>query len=96
MRFRENKNGLNPQVVFLTGRSKVVPLYAVLCASVVSYVAFVLPIYVPHLSFFGKLCFMIVACPGYLHLYFHDKKRKKNKIKCHPIVDYRFLVSVDK
>ena len=37
-----------------------------------SYVTFFVIIY-PHLSFFcvsGRLCFVIVAFPGYLHLYF--------------------------
>ena len=43
------------------------------CASVVSYVALVLSLFVSHLSSFcasGKLFFMIVARPGYLHLHF--------------------------
>ena len=42
------------------------------CASVVAYVMFVLSLFAPHLSFFGasgRLCFVIVAFPGYLHLY---------------------------
>ena len=44
--------------------------------SVVSYpyVAFVLSLFVPHLSFFfgasGGLCFVFLAFPGYFHLYF--------------------------
>ena len=46
---------------------------AFVCASVVSYVAFVLSLFVPHLSFFGAYggqCFLIVTLPGYLHVYF--------------------------
>ena len=35
--------------------------------------SFVLPVFVPHVSFFahlGMACFVIVAFPGYLYLYF--------------------------
>ena len=42
------------------------------CAFVVSCVAFVLSAFVPNLSFFGSLggmCVVMVAFPGYLHLY---------------------------
>ena len=42
-------------------------------ASTVSYVAFVLSPFLPYLSFFsskGGLCFVLMAFPGYLNLYF--------------------------
>ena len=41
-------------------------------ALVVSYVAFGLSLFIPHHAFFcaiGRLCFMILAFPGYLHLH---------------------------
>ena len=50
-------------------RSKAVPLlqFFFVCASVVSYVTFVLSWFVLHLFFFdafGRLCFVTVAFPG--------------------------------
>ena len=45
-----------------------------LCACVVSKMTFVLSVFVPHsLSFdaSGRLYFLIVASPRYLHLYFY-------------------------
>ena len=45
----------------------------IVCASVVSYLAFVLSLFIPHLSFFWcfeGLCILIVAFPGYLHFIF--------------------------
>ena len=47
--------------------------------SVVSYVAFKLSLFVPHLSFFtapGELCSMIVTFPEYLQLYFFHSRLK--------------------
>ena len=48
---------LTPINSFPTGHSKTVPLlqFFFVCASVVSYVAFVLSLFVPHLSFFWNL-----------------------------------------
>ena len=54
------------------------------CASEVSFVAHVLPLFSDHFVFFfffffcfffffsvsGRLCFVVVAFPGYLHVYF--------------------------
>ena len=56
---------------FTTDRSKAVLLlqFFFVCASVVSYVAFVMTLFVPHLSFFvasAELCFVIVAFPEYI------------------------------
>ena len=64
---------------FLTDRYKTVYLlqFVFASSSVVSYVAFVLSLFVPHLFFFGasgKLCFVIVVFPGYDHLYFYSRK----------------------
>ena len=54
MRFRESETGLNPDVVFLVvafqGGSSVAVFFV--CTSVVSYVAFALSSFIPHLSFF--------------------------------------------
>ena len=51
-------------------------------ASVVSSVAFILTLFLPNLSFFWENCFVIVAFPGYIHLYFWyfltSKKNPKN------------------
>ena len=61
---------------FPTDRFKAVLLlqfFFCVCASVASYVEFVLPLFVPHLTFFGalgRLCFVSVAFPGFLHLFF--------------------------
>ena len=46
-----------PSVVFTTDRSKAVPLlqFIFVCASMVSYEAFVLSLFAPHLSFFWCL-----------------------------------------
>ena len=56
--------------------SKVVPLLHLffVCASVISYVAFAVSLFVKHPSFLwrhrGGLCFVIVAFSGCLHIYF--------------------------
>ena len=56
VRFCSCKTGLNPSG-FPTDRSKVVALlhFYFVCASVVSYVTFVLSLFVPRLSFFWCL-----------------------------------------
>ena len=59
---------------FPTDRFKVVPLLQLLfiCSSVISYVAFVMSLVVLQSGSFvssGGMCFVIVAFPGYLHLY---------------------------
>ena len=61
---------------FSTDRSKAVPLLPsyFVCASMVSNVVFVLLLFFPLLSpcfgASGRLCFVTVALPGYLHLDF--------------------------
>ena len=48
-----------------------------MCTSVASYVAFVLSLFIPHLSFLGasgRLCFVIVGFPEYLHIYVFDRE----------------------
>ena len=52
LRFRASKTSLSPSS-FPSDRSKAVPLlqFFFACASVVSFVAFVLPLFVLHLSF---------------------------------------------
>ena len=69
---------------FLTDRSKVVPLFQFfVCASVVSYVAFMWSIFVPHLSFFWCLersCFVF-------HLYFRTISLN-NKCACDWVLIY--------
>ena len=47
------------------------------CASAVSYLTFVLPLFVPHLSISGasgRLCFVINPFPMYLYLYIVDTR----------------------
>ena len=57
-----------------TGRSRAVSLPQIFFvrASMVSYVTFVLLLFAPYLAFFWCLwaCFVILALPGYLPLYF--------------------------
>ena len=76
--------------VFVMDRSKVVPLlqFHFACASEVSIVAFVLSLFVLHLSFFGsfgRLCFVIVVISGYIYWY------SKTSIARTPIFIYLFL-----
>ena len=74
MRLHASKTGLSTPVAFLT----IVPrrflfCESSLCASVVSHVPFALSLFVPHLPFFdasGRICLVIVAFLGYLHLHF--------------------------
>ena len=52
--------------------------FVFVCASVVSYVTFILPVFVPHLSTVyvsKKLYFVIVAFPGYLYVLFCFRHR---------------------
>ena len=53
---------------FITDRSKVVgsSIAVLLCAFMVSYAVFVLPLFVPQLSS-GRLCFVAVTLFGYGH-----------------------------
>ena len=61
---------------FPTDRSNAVPLLQVffVCASVISYVGIVVSLFVPLISpslcALGGLCFVIVAYPEYLHIFF--------------------------
>ena len=66
-----NKTGLNIPVVFLHAVSRrFLSQFVFTCALVVSYMVFVLFLKSPSFGVSGRLCFVMVAFPGYLHLYF--------------------------
>ena len=71
--FRASKTGLSPSI-FPAGSSKAVSQlqFFLVHASVISYVAFVWSLFlISSFDTLGKLCFVVVAFPVYLHVCFY-------------------------